>query len=62
VENGRGSGHVPVPLDELDDVFRTFFRIRADFRLLDEWLLRTITPRASFSSLVSRGGGGGDLR
>jgi hypothetical protein len=59
---GSGSGHVPVPLDELDDDFRAFFRVRADFRLLAEWLLRTRTPRASFSSLDSLGGGGGDLR
>ena len=33
---GSGSGHVPVPLDELDEVFRTFFRIRPALRLFDE--------------------------
>ena len=62
VANGSGSGQVPVPLEELDEDFRTLFRILADFRLLEEWLLRTMTPLASFSSLVSLGGGGGDLR
>ena len=34
--NGSGSGHVPVPLEELDDVFRTFFRIRPALRLFAE--------------------------
>ena len=62
VANGNGSGHVPVPLDELEDVFRTFFRIRPAFRLFAEWLLRTMTPLASFSSFERRGGGGGDLK
>jgi len=62
VAKGIGSGHVPVPLEELDEDFRMLFRILADFRLFDEWLFRTITPRASFSSLESLGGGGGDLK
>ena len=62
VAKGSGSGHVPVPLDELDDDFRTVLRILVPFRLLEEWLLRTMTPRASFSSFESRGVGGGDLK
>ena len=36
VVNGKGSGQVPVPLDELEEVFRIFFRIRPDLRLFDE--------------------------
>jgi len=71
VWNGSGSGQVPVPplpeefvpLDELVEAFLKVFRIRpVDFLLFDEWLFRTITPRASFSSLLSLGGGGGDLK